>query len=113
MARVIEAPKSTMEKVLDGVERLGNKVPHAAVIFLILVALVIILSHIFYLLGTSVTYQTIDMAADQVVQNSVTVQSLLTADGIRFLFTSMIRNFMSFGPVGVILVAMIGVGLAE
>ena len=41
------------------------------------------------------------------------VNSLLTADGIRFLFTSMIRNFMGFGPVGVILVAMIGVGLAE
>jgi aminobenzoyl-glutamate transport protein len=46
MAKVIEAPKSTMEKVLDGVERFGNKVPHPAVIFLILVALVILMSHI-------------------------------------------------------------------
>ena len=66
-----------------------------------------------YLLGTSVTYQTFDLETDQLVSNTVAVNSLLTADGIRFLFTSMIRNFMGFGPVGVILVAMIGVGLAE
>ena len=91
----------------------GNKVPHPAVIFLILLAAVIVLSHVFYLLGTSVSYETIDMQTDAVIQNTTTVNSLLTTDGIRFIFTSMIRNFMSFGPVGVILVAMIGVGLAE
>jgi aminobenzoyl-glutamate transport protein len=113
MSQAIGASKGTMERILDAVERIGNKVPHPAVIFLVLVALVILLSHLFYLLGTSVTYQTIDMATDAVVQNTVAVQSLLTADGIRFLFTSMIANFMAFGPVGVILVAMIGVGLAE
>ena len=50
---------------------------------------------------------------DLLVENTVAVNSLLTTDGIRFMFTSMIRNFMGFGPVGVILVAMIGVGLAE
>ena len=113
MSQPIGASKGAMERILDAVERIGNKVPHPAVIFLVLVALVILLSHLFYLLGTSVTYQTIDMATDAVVQNTVGVQSLLTADGIRFLFTSMIANFMAFGPVGVILVAMIGVGLAE
>ena len=113
MSQPIGASKGAMERILDAVERIGNKVPHPAVIFLALVALVILLSHLFYLLGTSVTYQTIDLATDAVVQNTVGVQSLLTADGIRFLFTSMIANFMAFGPVGVILVAMIGVGLAE
>ena len=71
------------------------------------------LSHVLYLLGSSVTYETFDLETDQLVSNTVAVNSLLTADGIRFLFTSMIRNFMGFGPVGVILVAMIGVGLAE
>ena len=98
---------------LDLVERIGNKVPHPAVIFLLLLAFVIVLSHVLYLFGTSVTYQTFDLETDQLVSNTVAVNSLLTTDGIRFLFTSMIRNFMGFGPVGVILVAMIGVGLAE
>lgn len=113
MEQAAEAPKGAMQRILDGVERIGNKVPHPAVIFLILVAIVIVLSHVFYLMGVSVTYQTIDVATDELQQQTTAVSSLLTPDGIRFLFTSMIRNFMGFGPVGVILVAMIGVGLAE
>ena len=39
------------------------------------------------------------------------IKSLLTGDGIRFIFTSAVSNFTNFGVVGVILVAMIGVGL--
>ena len=113
MASRSGAPESGAGGFLDAIERIGNKVPHPAVIFLILLAVVIVLSHLLYLLGTSVTYQTFDLETDQLVSNTVAVNSLLTADGIRFLFTSMIRNFMGFGPVGVILVAMIGVGLAE
>jgi aminobenzoyl-glutamate transport protein len=49
----------------------------------------------------------------QVEHATATVNSLLSTDGIRFMLTSMVRNFMNFGPVGIILVVMIGVGLAE
>ena len=63
--------------------------PHPAVIFLILLAVVIALSHLLYLLGTSVTYETFDLETDQLVSNTVAVSSLLTTDGIRSLFTSM------------------------
>src|SRR3954462_9092797 len=83
---------------LNAIERIGNKVPHPAVIFLILLVAVIVLSHVLYLLGTTVTYQTFDLDTDLLVSNTVAVNSLLTADGVRFLFTSMIRNFMGFGP---------------
>ena len=113
MAQTIQVKKTAMQSILDGVERFGNKVPHPAVIFLLLLAGVIVLSHVLFLLGSSVTYQTFDLETDLLVENTVAVNSLLTTDGIRFMFTSMIRNFMGFGPVGVILVAMIGVGLAE
>ena len=41
------------------------------------------------------------------------IESLLSVDGIRFLFTSLVSNFSSFSVVAVILVAMIGVGVAE
>ena len=40
-------------------------------------------------------------------------RSLLTADGIRFMFAGVVQNFMSFQAVGVIIVAMVGVGVAE
>src|SRR5690348_15018762 len=57
--------KTGMEKVLDVVERVGNKVPHPVVIFVILIGIVILLSHLFYLMGARVTYQAIDPATDQ------------------------------------------------
>ncbi|MBX3440238.1 MAG: AbgT family transporter, partial [Planctomycetaceae bacterium] len=44
---------------------------------------------------------------------TTSVRSLLSADGIRFMCTSAVPNFINFGPVGIIIVAMIGVGLAE
>ena len=43
-----ETPKTFLQKLLDGIERVGNKVPHPAVIFFILTALVVLLSHVFY-----------------------------------------------------------------
>jgi len=106
-------PKTFLQKMLDGIERVGNRVPHPAVIFFILTGLVIVLSHLFYLLGTSVVYEVVNPQTHQVEHARATVNSLLSADGIRFMLTSMVRNFTNFGPVGIILVVMIGVGLAE
>ena len=107
------AKKTFLQKLLDGVEIVGNKVPHPAVIFLLMSAIVIVLSHIFYLLGTSVTYQVIDPQTHKAVEATAVVNSLLTVEGIRFIITSVVSNFLGFGPVGIILVAMVGVGLAE
>jgi aminobenzoyl-glutamate transport protein len=108
------APSKTfLQKLLDGVETVGNKVPDPAVIFFILAGLVIVLSHLFHLLGTSVDYEVVNPQTHKVEHATATVNSLLSADGIRFMLTSMVRNFTNFGPVGIILVVMIGVGLAE
>src|SRR5262249_39741255 len=74
---------------------------------------VVVLSHVFYLLGTSVSYQRINPQTHKTEDVTTAVASLLSADGIRFIFTSVVPNFINFGPVGMIMVAMIGVGLAE
>ena len=71
------------------------------------------LSHLFYLLGKSVDYEVVNPETHQVEHATAAVKSLLSGEGIRFMLTSMVRNFMNFGPVGIILVVMIGVGLAE
>ena len=113
MSETTVAGKTFLQKLLDGVETVGNKVPHPAVIFLLMSAIVIVLSHVFHLLGSSVTYQVIDPTTHKAVETTAVVNSLLTVDGIRFIITSAIRNFLGFTPVGVILVAMVGVGLAE
>jgi aminobenzoyl-glutamate transport protein len=133
MSQPSEGPKSFMQKLLDVVEKVGNKVPHPAVIFLVLIALVMVLSHVFYLAGTSVTSEVIVPEANPTPEKSLDaypyseelskphkpvvkttpVQSLLTADGLRFMYVSLIPSFMSFTGLGLIIVAMIGVGVAE
>jgi len=125
-----------MQRILDVVERVGNKVPHPVVIFLALTILVIALSHVLHLAGVSATSPVIEaegpVAAEKaldsaylssgqyeypteakVVTKPIKVQSLLTADGIRFMYTSLVPNFMGFAAIGLIVVAMIGVGVSE
>jgi aminobenzoyl-glutamate transport protein len=113
MSRKSEAPKTALQKLLDVVERVGNKVPDPAVLFFLLIGLVVLLSHVLHLTGTSVSYQRINPQTHQAEEVTTAVTSLLSADGVRFIFTSVVPNFINFGPVGIILVAMIGVGLAE
>lgn len=132
--------KAGMQKLLDSIERIGNKVPHPAIIFLALCGIVILLSALFSWMGVHVTYESAtppgtsvdaDYLGGSVVPGidapphvpapdeykihteTTSVESLLSGDGIRFLFTSAIQNFNDFGVVAVILVAMIGVGVAE
>ncbi len=102
-----------LERVLDAVERIGNKVPHPAVIFVTLIALLVVLSHVFYLVGASVTYETIDLETHTAQEVTTTAQSLLTADGLRFMYSDVVQNFMNFNALGVVIVAMLGVGVAE
>ena len=128
---------------LGTIERVGDKVPHPAVIFIGLCALVIILSQVLYLFNVHTTSEIVEPVPIEaqpvyppgsnipelvpehgnedgvyehdyeVVTERTDVQGLLTPDGIRFLFTSPVQNFNGFGVVGVILVAMVGVGVAE
>lgn len=129
-----------MQRVLDGVERVGNKVPHPAILFLALCVGVIVLSALLAWAGVSATYEVVKPDAQavevvgvggsstpgevlpalppqatdyDVVTQTVEIKSLLSADGIRFLFTSFVSNFMGFTAMGIILIVMIGVGVAE
>ena len=54
-----------------------------------------------------------DASEYEVVTQTVEIKGLLTADGIRYLFTSFVPNFMGFTAMGIILIVMIGVGVAE
>jgi aminobenzoyl-glutamate transport protein len=105
--------KGGMQKALDAIERVGNKVPHPAIIFVGLIGLVILLSHLFYMMGASATYDSINPETHAVEQMTTKAQSLLTGAGIRFMYEGVIQNFMNFNALGVIIVAMLGVGVAE
>ena len=124
---------------LDLIERIGNKVPHPAILFLALCVGVIVLSQILYLADARVTTDVVQpppaavqqeyvggsvlpayraarpAPADSyhVVHETIRVEGLLTVQGVRYLFTSFVSNFMGFTAMGIILVIMIGVGVAE
>ena len=124
---------------LGWIERVGNKVPHPAIIFLGLIVGVIVLSAILAWADVSVTtkvaepqgtsasqeytggsvYPSLEHAPEVAVPDykveteTIEAKSLLSADGIRYIFTTAVQNFNDFGVVAVILVTMIGVGVAE
>lgn len=113
MASEQAASRTIFQRSLDLVERLGNRVPHPAVLFLLMIVGVVALSHLLALWGVSVQYERLNFETHKTELATTAVRSLLSADGIRFIFTTVVPNFVNFGPVGIILVAMIGIGLAE
>lgn len=134
-----DAPKGdgVTERILSAVERAGNKVPSPAVLFLFLILGVVLLSQALDWASVGVTSEvaepvpaqvqssgptdansevSADPTGDEKVQiktERIEAKGLLTGDGIRFMATSVVSNFLGFAAVGVILVAMIGVGIAE
>jgi aminobenzoyl-glutamate transport protein len=114
MSKPTEAPpKSFMQKLLDVVEKVGNKVPHPVLIFLLLCVFIVILSQLLYMTGAQVSYQVINPETHHLDQTTTAAQSLLTGDGIRFMYTQLIPNFLGFAAIGLLVVAMVGVGVAE
>src|SRR5580692_11136393 len=95
--------------VLDLIERIGNMVPHPAILFLAICVGVIVLSQILYLADARITTDVVQAPADsyRVVHETVRVEGLLTVNGVWYLFTSFVSNFMGFTAMGIILVSRI------
>lgn len=98
---------------LATVERVGNALPNPAIIFLLLCVIIAVISHICAKAGVSVTYTGLDRATNEIKEMTASIESLLSPDGIRYMFTSAVTNFTGFAPLGTVLVAIIGVGVAE
>src|SRR5699024_9737994 len=101
--------KNETKGFLKNVEKVGNALPHTAMIFVILSLIVIVVSAIVAAVGEPVTY----FDAREGAEVTTKAVSLLNADGLRYMFNSAVDNFIGFAPLGTVLVVMIGVGLAE
>jgi len=97
--------KSRFARVLDTIEVVGNRLPHPATLFLMMAALVALLSWWASAAGLQATHP----ATGEIVS----VKNLLNADGIRWIYTNVEHNFVKFPPLGLVLVIMIGIGVAE
>ena len=99
--------------ILNFIEKVGNALPHPATIFVILCGIIMVVSHVMAGMGVSVTYDVLDKATGQMVPSIVTVTSLLSKEGIIGMLEGALTNFTGFAPLGTVLVAMLGVGVAE
>jgi aminobenzoyl-glutamate transport protein len=137
------AKRGFTERMLDGIEKAGNKVPHPVIMFLYLIAFIAILSTVLGLFDISVTEEVaIPVPKEQLAQlqeslggslvpwdpslneqvtlpdtiieeQTFEIRPLLSVDGLRFIFSSFVNNFANFSVVAVTFVAMAGVGVAE
>ena len=82
-----------------------QRMPHPATMFFLLTLAVILLSWIFDIYGLSVLHPQ--------TGEEIRVQSLLSPEGIRWLLRHVITNFTGFAPLGLVIVAMFGIGVAQ
>ncbi|MEK4969776.1 MULTISPECIES: AbgT family transporter [Cytobacillus] len=94
-----------MTGFLNGIEKLGNKLPDPFFIFAFLAIVVIIASAIINSLNVTVVHPG--------TSEELAIKSLLSGEGIQFILTEMLSNFTGFAPLGLVLAMMLGVGLAD
>jgi aminobenzoyl-glutamate transport protein len=91
--------------ILATVERIGNKLPDPAVLFIALLFIVWVLSWLL----SYVTFDLIDPRSGE----ALVINNLLSGSAFTEFLSVMVTNFSHFHPVGVVLVAMLGIGVAE
>ena len=104
---------SFLNRWLNGIERVGNRLPHPISIFAILVLGVILVSAVCEMAGVSATGELVNRSKGIVELQTVNAVSLLNGEGFVYMITHAISNFTGFAPLGVVLVAMFGIGLLE
>ncbi|HXH25432.1 MAG TPA: AbgT family transporter, partial [Vicinamibacterales bacterium] len=94
-----------VSRLLAFVERGGNALPHPATLFAVMAALVIVVSAMAAAAGVSVVHP----ATGELVRPV----SLLSIEGLHRILTGLVTNFTGFAPLGTVLVAMLGIAVAD
>ncbi len=94
-----------IDRALGAIETVGNKLPDPAALFLILMVVVWFVS--WWLSGIS--FAEVDPRTGEAIQ----IRNLMTGDSIAEYMTQMVSIFVNFAPLGVVLVALLGIGVAE
>jgi len=93
------------QKMLNWTEKAGNALPHPATLFALFALAALIFSAIGYYMG----WEAIHPGTGEIIRPV----NLLSHDGIHRILLEMVDNFTGFAPLGIVLVAMLGIGIAE
>lgn len=94
-----------MSQLLHRIERVANRLPHPMALFVYLCVIVVVLSAI----GQAFGWQALHPSSGE----WLTVNSLASADGLVYMLTSLVQNFMGFAPVGPVILMALAFSLAE
>jgi aminobenzoyl-glutamate transport protein len=94
-----------LSRSLDAVERLGNRLPDPAVLFLLLMVVAWVVSALL----SQVSFAEIDPRSGKPIE----IRNMLAGESLTAFMATMVATFTSFPPLGVVLVAMLGLGVAE
>lgn len=108
-----QGKRNAFTRFLDGVEWLGNLLPHPVTLFALLAVGIVLVSGLMGWMGVAVEDPRPAGAPNVAEDGMIRAVSLMNGDGVRRIFTGLVDNFTSFAPLGVVLVAMLGVGVAE
>lgn len=97
--------RSFVERLLNATERVGNALPHPATLFLLFAITVVLISFVAHLFDWSGVHPG--------TGEEVHVVNLLSKEGIHRIMLELVENFTGFAPLGIVLVAMLGIGIAE
>ncbi len=93
------------QRLLSIIEKAGNALPHPATLFLIFAVLALIIS----LIGYLASWQVMHPGTGEVIF----VKNLISVEGLHYILLTTVSNFTGFAPLGIVLVAMLGIGIAE
>jgi aminobenzoyl-glutamate transport protein len=98
-------PRSFLDRFLDLIERIGNRLPDPTTLFALLAVLIVVASGVAARFDLSVEHPTSGELIEPL--------SLMSIAGLHRILTGLVTNFTGFAPLGTVLVAMIGIGVAE
>lgn len=94
-----------IQRMLNWTERAGNALPHPATLFFLFAVIALVFSAIGHALG----WEVIHPGTKEIVRSF----NLLSYEGWHKIILEMVDNFTGFAPLGIVLVAMLGIGIAE
>lgn len=98
--------KDFMSRVLYWIEKGGNALPHPATLFGLLALMVLFFS---WIGGYLMDWVAIHPATGE----SIHVVNLLSKEGLHRILLEMVENYTGFAPLGIVMVALLGIGIAE
>ena len=111
MEKTKEEKKGLFFRFINGVEVIGNKLPHPFYLFTILIVVAIVLSVIFA--GVSVTYESASSKGTGGEIVTVTIKNLLNKETINYVTQNLYSIYYNFSPMMMMGLLMLSIGLAE